>query len=124
VLHFHPITNAPFIMSKFELYQSKGGKYHFRLKAANGQVVLTSQGYAQKSGAKNGVESVRKNVGREGGIETFEGKDGKHYFRVKATNGQTVANSQGYKSASGLSNGIASVQKNAGSAEVVDQAEA
>lgn len=111
-------------MSKFELYQSKGGKYHFRLKAANGQIVLASQGYAQKSGAKNGVESVRKNVGREGGIERFEGKDGKHYFRVKATNGQTVANSQGYASASGLSNGIASVQKNAASAEVVDQTEA
>lgn len=110
-------------MAKFELYQSKQGKHHFRLKASNGQIILSSQGYAQKSGAKNGIESVRKNAGRDGGIERFEGKNGKHYFRVKATNGQTVASSQGYASASGVANGIASVQKNAPGAEVVDQSE-
>lgn len=111
-------------MAKFEIYQSKSGKYYFRLKASNGQTILSSQGYAQKSGAKNGVESVRKNVSREGGIERFEGKNGEHYFRVKATNGQTVASSEGYASASGAAGGIASVQKNAATAEVDDQTQA
>ena len=108
-------------MATFEIFQSKGGKYHFRLKSSNGQTVLSSQGYAQKTGAKNGIESVRKNVVREGGIERFEGKNGQHYFRVKATNGQTVASSEGYASARGAANGISSVKKNAAAATVVDQ---
>lgn len=112
----NPIIN----MATFEIYKSKGGKFHFRLKSSNGQIVLASQGYANKSGAKNGIESVRKNVVREGGVERYEGKNKKHYFRIKATNGQTVASSQGYASARGAANGINSVKKNAGSADVED----
>ncbi len=107
-------------MATFEIYKSKGGKFHFRLKSSNGQVVLTSQGYAQKPGAKNGIESVRKNVMRDGGVERFEGKNKQHYFRIKATNGQTVASSEGYASARGAANGINAVKKNAGSATVED----
>jgi len=33
---------------KFEIYQDKGGKFRFRLKAGNGQIILTSQGYTQR----------------------------------------------------------------------------
>ena len=107
-------------MAKFEIYKSKGGKFHFRLKSGNGQTVLTSQGYAAKSGAKNGIESVRKNVSRDGGTEMFNGKNGDTYFRIKATNGQIVASSEGYKTGRGAANGLASVQKNAGDATVED----
>lgn len=107
-------------MAKFEIYKSKSGKFHFRLKSGNGQIILSSQGYAQKSGAKNGIESVRKNASRDGGTEIYEGKNGKTYFRIKSTNGQTVASSQGYASGRGAANGLSSVQKNASDAEVVD----
>jgi uncharacterized protein YegP (UPF0339 family) len=47
---------------KFELYQDKGGDYRFRLKAGNGEVIATGQGYASKSSALNGIESVRRNA--------------------------------------------------------------
>jgi uncharacterized protein YegP (UPF0339 family) len=47
---------------KFELYQDKGGDYRFRLKAGNGEVVATGQGYASKSGALNGIDSVKRNA--------------------------------------------------------------
>jgi uncharacterized protein YegP (UPF0339 family) len=47
---------------KFEIYQSSNGEYRFRLKAGNGEIIATSQGYASKSGAKNGVESVKTNA--------------------------------------------------------------
>lgn len=36
-----------------ELYKRKDGKWAFRVKASNGQVVATSQGYASKKGAEN-----------------------------------------------------------------------
>lgn len=47
---------------KFELYQDKGGDWRFRLKAGNGEVVATGQGYASKAGAMNGIDSVRRNA--------------------------------------------------------------
>jgi hypothetical protein len=54
---------------KFELYTDKAGKYRFRLKASNGQVLATSQGYASKKSALDGIESVRKHAP---GAETVE----------------------------------------------------
>ena len=47
---------------KFEVYQDKKGEYRFRLKATNGQVIATGEGYVAKASCLNGVESVRKNA--------------------------------------------------------------
>jgi uncharacterized protein YegP (UPF0339 family) len=50
--------------SKFELYEDKSGGFRFRLKAANGEVIATSsESYQTKSGALNGIESIKKNAG-------------------------------------------------------------
>ncbi|MCX2723163.1 DUF1508 domain-containing protein [Roseibium sp. DSM 29163] len=43
-------------MAKFELYEDKAGEYRFRLKAGNGEIILTSESYKQKASAKNGIE--------------------------------------------------------------------
>ena len=50
---------------KFELYLDKAGKYRFRLKARNGQIIAVSEAYEAKKSALNGIESVRKNAGSE-----------------------------------------------------------
>lgn len=47
---------------KFELYSDASGKFRFRLKAGNGQVIATSEAYESKASALNGIESVRKNA--------------------------------------------------------------
>ena len=47
---------------KFEMYTDKAGEYRFRLKARNGEIIATSEGYTAKSGCENGIESVRKNA--------------------------------------------------------------
>ncbi|WEK62197.1 MAG: YegP family protein [Candidatus Microbacterium colombiense] len=47
---------------RFELYTDKSGEYRFRLKAGNGEVIATSEGYSSKSGALNGIDSVRRNA--------------------------------------------------------------
>ena len=47
---------------KFELYKDKAGKFRFRLKASNGQVIAASEAYESKSSAMNGIASVRKNA--------------------------------------------------------------
>ena len=50
---------------KFEIYTDKAGEIRFRLKAANGEPILASEGYSSMSGCKNGIESVRKNADSE-----------------------------------------------------------
>ena len=47
---------------KFEVYQDKAGEYRFRLKAKNGEVIATSEGYTAKDSCLNGIESVKKNA--------------------------------------------------------------
>ena len=56
---------------KFEVYLDKKGESRFRLKATNGQVIATSEGYATKASCLNGVESVRKNAA-DGVVEIEE----------------------------------------------------
>lgn len=46
---------------KFELYKDKAGEFRFRLKAKNGQIVATGEGYKQLSSCQHGVESIKKN---------------------------------------------------------------
>lgn len=48
--------------SRFELKQGASGKWMFNLKAVNGQIIGTSQMYADQSGAKNGIQSVMNNA--------------------------------------------------------------
>lgn len=106
---------------KFEIYKSdKNDDYYFRLKAGNGEVILTSQGYGDKSGAKNGVESVVKNSGDKGNFESKESSNGKYYFSLKAKNGQIIGGSQMYKSESGRNNGIDAIGRAANGAKVVE----
>ncbi len=47
---------------KFEVYEDKAGEFRFRLKARNGEVIATSEGYKAKASCLNGVESVKKNA--------------------------------------------------------------
>ena len=54
---FETVTNP-----KFEVYVDKAGEFRFRLKARNGEVIATSEGYKAKASCLNGVESVRKNA--------------------------------------------------------------
>jgi len=48
--------------AKFEIFKDKKGDFRFRLIAANGQVIATSQGYKSKTSCRKGIESVKKNA--------------------------------------------------------------
>ncbi len=104
---------------KFVCSKRKDGQDTFVLKASNGQVILSGEGYKTAKSCANGIESVRKNSQVEGRFEVKTAKDGRTYFVLKAANGQVVGKSQMYKSSSGCSNGMKSVAENAPKAEVV-----
>lgn len=105
---------------KFELYTDKAGEYRFRLKAGNGEIILASEGYKQKSSAENGIESVRKNAPDDARYERKDTSSGKPMFNLKATNGQVIGTSVTYSSASARDAGIESVKKNAPDATLAD----
>jgi uncharacterized protein len=47
---------------KFELYTDAAGKFRFRLKAGNGEIIAVGEAYDSKAGALNGIESIKKNA--------------------------------------------------------------
>lgn len=107
--------------AEYELKTAKNGKFHFNLKAGNGQIILSSEMYESKSAAENGIESVRKNSPDDGRYDRKTAASGKFHFNLKAGNGQVIGSSEMYESASARDNGIESVKKNGPDAKVDDQ---
>ena len=122
-------------MSKFVIREVPTG-VKFDLKAANGQIIATSEVYETKSACLNGIKSVKKNalttkienqtelgwkVLTNPKFELYQDKSGQFRFRLTARNGQTIAVSEGYTSKVACENGIASVQKNAPEAEIEEE---
>jgi uncharacterized protein YegP (UPF0339 family) len=99
--------------AKFELKAAKDGQFMFNLKAANGEVILTSELYVQKAGAENGIASVRENAPEDAQYERKTAKNGEPYFVLKAKNHEIIGRSETYSSAAAMENGIESVKKNA-----------
>ena len=114
-------------MGKF-LIKEKNGKYSFRLKAGNGEIIAVSQMYKSLKTCKAGIRSVRNNAPianledqtKEGfaaqkhpKFEVYTDKSGEFRFRLKAKNGQIVAVGEGYKALKSCLNGIESIRKNA-----------
>lgn len=111
-------------MGKFEIKARKNGEFQFNLKATNGQIILTSEGYKTKASCLNGIESVKKNCKDAKRFDVKKAANGKPFFNLMAGNGQVIGSSQMYANESNMKNGIASVQKNAPQAQVVDMTEA
>lgn len=122
-------------MGKFIIKKTNTG-IKFDLKAGNGEVIATSEVYNSEASCRNGIESVKKNAPIAGvenqTVEDFEkvkhpkfevylDKAGEYRFRLKATNGEIIAVSEGYTTLAGCENGIESVKKNAPDAEVVEE---
>lgn len=105
-------------MGTFVITKRKDGDFQFNLKAGNGQIILTSEGYSSRAACDNGIESVRKNAQDDARFERKESSNGKPFFSLKATNGQIIGKSEMYESQASMENGIESVKKNAVEAEV------
>lgn len=100
-------------MGKFSIKTGKNGDLYFNLKAVNGQIILSSEGYSSKATCENGIESVKKNSTDDKRFERNESKNGQFYFNLKSTNGQVIGTSEMYTTKASMENGIASVGTNA-----------
>ena len=122
-------------MGKFVIRTTNTG-IKFDLKAGNDEVIATSEVYKSLKSCLNGAASVKKNApianledqtaeeyAKEKcpKFEMYIDKAGEYRFRLKATNGQTIATSEGYGAKAGCLNGIDSVKRNAPDAEIDEQ---
>ena len=104
----------------FEIKKTIDGRFVFNLKAANDQVILTSQTYESRENAEAGIASVKHNAGIDAHYEEKTGTDGLPYFVLHAANHQVIGRSQMYSSREAMLKGIASVKHNAPVAETLD----
>lgn len=122
-------------MGKFVIRKTNTG-IKFDLKAGNGEVIATSEVYASAAACRKGIASVQKNapaaavenqtaedykVEKHPKFEVYTDKAGEFRFRLKATNGQIIAVSEGYKAMASCMNGIESVKENAVDAKIVEE---
>ena len=122
-------------MGKFVVRTVPSG-IKFDLKATNGQVIATSEVYKSKASCLAGVKSVAKNApiaavedqtvegfakAKCPKFEMYVDNAGEYRFRLKATNGQVIAVSEGYVAKDSCENGIDSVKKNSDGAEIVEE---
>ena len=125
-------------MGKFVVRTVPSG-IKFDLKAANSQVIATSEVYNSEASCLKGIESVKKNAPIANvedqtveevktvvnpKFEIYTDKKGEFRFRLKARNGEIIATSEGYVAKAGCLNGIESVRNNAPDAEIVKETEA
>lgn len=122
-------------MGKFVIKKTNTGFTH-SLKAGNGEVIATGgEVYNRIDSIKNGIASVIKNapianledqtvedfaVEKNPKFEVYTDKSGEFRFRLKASNGQIIAVSEGYAKKPSCLNGIESVRKNVVDAEIIE----
>ena len=122
-------------MGKFTIKETKTG-FTFNLKASNGEIIAAgSEVYNALKSCKNGIASVQKNapiapvedqtvenyeVQKHPKFEVYTDKAGEFRFRLKASNGEIIAVSEGYTRKPSCFNGIESVRKNAPDAEIIE----
>lgn len=120
-------------MHRFKIV--KAANEQFRVQFVyNAEVMVWSENYASKASAKNCIESIKKNApgaatvdltkdetGSGYRFEIVESKNGEHFVRFKAANGEAMVRSETYASKASAKNCIESVKKNAPGADTVDE---
>ena len=105
---------------KFQVFKSSANaQYYYRLRAANGEIILSGEGYTTNQSCRKGIASVKENALHDNMYERRNAPDN-YVFNLKAANGQIIGRSENYRSAVGRETGIAAVKENAAAAPIED----
>lgn len=119
---------------KFKIVSRKNDQFGVQF-LYNSEIMVWSESYKAKSGAKNCIESIKKNApgasivdlskGESGSgyrFEIVEAKNGQFYTRFIASNGEPMVVSETYPDKRNAISCAESVAKNAPAAEITDEA--
>jgi len=87
--------------ARFQVFKGMDGQYYFHLRAANGEIVLQSEGYTRKASAVAGTNSVTANGTSASRYKIKDAANGQAYFVLTAANGQVIGASETFVSRSG-----------------------
>jgi uncharacterized protein YegP (UPF0339 family) len=109
-------------MATFHIRLNQGGEYYFTLEAADGDVILTSEGYTSKQSCKSGIKSVRANAPNDKRYDrkTSKSSNASFYFNLRAANFKVIGTSDRYPSEPLREDGIDEVKHGAPRANVMD----
>ena len=105
---------------KFTVFNGKDGQFYFRLAARNGEPILASEGYKDKTSCLDGIESVKMNAVKEEHFKYQTASNGEFYFTLIAGNNEVIGKSETYKTEQGRKNGIEAVKSTAPNAPIDD----
>jgi uncharacterized protein YegP (UPF0339 family)/cell division protein FtsB len=115
-------VNPEINIGSFVVSKAKNGEDFFTLKSVDGQTLLRSEMYTTRAACNNGIESVRKNCQVDKRYERKVSSNNKHFFNLKATNGQVIGTSDMFESAEEMEEIISSAKMNGISTKLEDLA--
>jgi uncharacterized protein YegP (UPF0339 family) len=107
---------------KFQIFTSSANnEFYYRLRARNGEIVLSGEGYKTKQACQAGIASVRQNAPYD---NSYDRKDSymNYGFNLKAANSEIVGRGETYTSSAARETGIAAVKKDSLTAPIEDNA--
>ncbi len=104
----------------FQVFIGENDQFYFRLYAANGEIILQSEGYTAKASCENGIESVKENAQIDERYQRKVASDGQYYFKLVAANGEVIGVSEMYTTEQKRDNGIEAVKETALTAPIED----
>jgi uncharacterized protein len=105
---------------KFTILKGRDQQFYFNLKAKNGEIILSSEGYATNYSCRTGIASVKENAPYNSRYERRIAHNGQYYFILKSANWQVIGVSEMYDTTQGRENGIEAVKKDAPNAPIKD----
>lgn len=107
---------------KFQIFKSVYNyQYYYRLKARNGEIILSGEGYTTKQSCLNGIASVKVNAPHDARYQRNDSYNN-YTFNLKAANGEIIGRSENYLQRQSRENGIDAVKKDAPGAPIEDLA--
>ena len=104
-------------MATFQIFQSSG-QYWYRLRADNGEIVQSGEGYTAQASCKNGIQAVQANC-QPHRFQPFL-ESGQYGFNHVAANGEIIGRSEKYTTALARDHGIQVVLREAPDARTQD----
>nr|WP_254091535.1 YegP family protein [Dawidia soli] len=101
------------------MFTGSDKQIYFRLRAANGEPILASEGYTSTSACTEGIDSVKRNAPYD---ERYKRTDAtrNYRFNLTAANGRIIGRSEGYETSAAREDGIAAVKRTAPDAPTED----
>ena len=104
-------------MATFQIFQSSG-QYWYHLRADNGEIVQSGEGYTAKASCENGIQAVQANCQPQRFQSFLE--SGQYGFNHVAANGEIIGRSEKYTTAQARDHGLQVVLREAPEAQVQD----